>query len=169
MRPITLQDANEKYLSLLNDHKTSRYVESRFEKHSPESLRKFVAEQVVKRPATFFAIILKENEEHIGNIKIGKIHSVHKYADVGILIGEKAYWGKGYAAEAIELIVRYAFDNLGLNKLIAGAYSPNVGSVKAFEKAGFAIEGVRKKIFWDSNQYVDEILLGINNPKTIFA
>ena len=48
------------------------------------------------------------------------------------MIGDKSSWGKGYASEVINVISRYAFRSLNVNKLTAGAISPNIGVIKAF-------------------------------------
>ncbi len=60
----------------------------------------------------FFGIFVIETREHIGNIKIGNIDQIHRFADVGLLIGEASARGKGYGTEAILLACRYAFGNL---------------------------------------------------------
>ena len=92
----------------------------------------------------FLAIVLKDNKKHIGNIKIGPINWYHRLAEIGIMIGEKDCWGKGYAAEAISLLADFAFSKLNLHKLTAGCYEQNQGSLKAFQKAGFEVEEVKK-------------------------
>ena len=102
-------------------------------------------------------------DKHIGNIKLGPINWIYRIADIGVLIGEKDCWGEGYATEAIALIKEYAFNVLGLHKLTAGSIGLNEGSVKAFQKNNFKIEGVRKKHAFINGSYVDAILLGLVN------
>src|SRR5262249_39270580 len=115
------------------------------------------------RDNVFLAIILKEGDRHIGNIKLGPIQWIHRFADIGLLIGEKDCWGRGYATEAIRLVTDYAFCELNLHKLAAGCYDLNQGSIKAFQKVGFIVEGVRKQRFYYRKSYIDEILLGLVN------
>ena len=62
-------------------------------------------------------IFLKENNTHIGNIKIGNINHFHGYGDLGFLIG-KDHWNKGYGTESIKLATNYAFNQLKLHKVI---------------------------------------------------
>ena len=57
-------------------------------------------------------------------------------------------------------MVDYAFKKLKLNKLTAGAYANNIGSVKAFKNVGFLIEGIRKRQYLYNKKYVDGVLLG---------
>ena len=57
-----------------------------------------------------FGIFLNDSHQHIGNIKSGNIDPFHRRAEVGLVIGDRAVWGKGYAAEAISLATRYGFE-----------------------------------------------------------
>ena len=120
----------------------------------------FVRARAGDRNNVFLAIVAREGDRHIGNIKLGPIDWLHRTGDIGILIGERDCWGKGYAAEAIALLAEYAFGTLNLHKLTASCYEPNQGSTRAFTKAGFEIEGVRKQQFFCEGRYVDLVLLG---------
>ena len=77
------------------------------------------------------------------------------------MIGDKKYWGKGYGTETIKLVVDYAFDRLGLNKVVAGAVAANQASIKAFQKVGFEIEGQGRSHFFLDGKYYDHIQMGI--------
>jgi len=161
LREICFSDANKNYCRWLNNSQVNKYLESRFERWSSEKLKDYIKEIKRDNNHLFLAIIEKEGEKHIGNIKLGPINRQHKFADIGVIIGDKDYWGKGFASEAIKLITDYAFCTLKLHKLTAGAYKNNVGSIKAFKKNGFSIEGVRKNHYFYKSKYVDAVLLGI--------
>ena len=165
LREVRPSDVNENYYRWMNDPEVIQYLESRFHSNSRESLKAYVQIYDGDTDTIFLAIILKEKEQHIGNIKLGPINWYHRFGDIGIIIGDKEYWGKGYAAEAISLLSEHAFKNLNLHKLTAGCYKPNEGSLRAFEKAGFETEGVRKKHCFFNGKYVDAILLGLLNEK----
>lgn len=164
LREVRLTDVNESYYKWMNDPEVTQYLESRFYPQSMESISEFVKNQTGDQNNVFLAIILKEGDFHIGNIKIGPINWIHRFAEVGILIGDKTSWGKGYGTEAIGLVVKYAFNILNLHKLTAGCYNSNQGSLKAFQKNGFEVEGVRKKHSFHNGEYIDAILLGLLNP-----
>ena len=70
---------------------------------------------------------------------------------------ETSEWGKGYATEAIEAIINYAFDTLELHRIYADYYNTNIASEKVFSKLGFKIEGVYKDHFWLNDRFVDSI------------
>jgi RimJ/RimL family protein N-acetyltransferase len=62
-------------------------------------------------------------------------------------------------------VTNYAFKTLNLHKLTAGCYDSNKGSEKAFKKAGFAVEGIRKKHCYCDGIYVDCIMFGLLNDE----
>lgn len=87
------------------------------------------------------AIVETSSGRHVGNVKIGPMKPRHKSADVSYFIGEVDCWGKGYGPEAVGLVVRLAFEELGLFRLQAGAYSSNVASIRVLARNGFVQEG----------------------------
>lgn len=161
LRELRKEDAQGSYYHWLNDSEISQYLETRFIPWSVAGLEKYIADMDGNRTEILFGICLQENDQHIGNIKIGPINEVHRYADIGLLIGEKDQWGKGYASEAIGLICKFGFDTLNLHKLKAGCYEDNIGSAKAFFKNGFSEEGRMKKQWFVNNKYQDSLILGL--------
>lgn len=163
LREVRLSDVNEQYYRWLNDGEVSQFLETRFFPQSLASIEKYVENLSISCDSVFLAIIIKKTNKHIGNIKIGSINWIHRFADVALVLGDKTNWGKGYATEAIKLIVDYAFTTLNLHRLNAGIYANNVGSLKAFLKAGFKEEGTQRKARFFRDKYVDEKIVGIVN------
>lgn len=161
LREVRLADVNENYHCWLNDPEVTRYLEIRYVPQSRENIRAYVESMDGKADEIFLAICLKENGAHVGNIKLGPINRIHRFADVSLLVGEKSVWGRGIATEAIRLLTRFAFDVLNLHKLRAGCYAGNRGSAKAFLKAGFAQEGILRKQWQMEGGYQDELLFGL--------
>ncbi len=164
LREVREEDVTDTYHRWVNDPEVTGFLESRFRPHSKEELRRYVADRAVDGSCVFLAIVLADSDRHIGNIKLGPIEPIHRRAEVGIMIGEKDCWGKGYAAECIELLANYAFDVLNLHKLTAECYANHAGSEHAFIKAGFFREGQRRNHFFWNGSYVDAIQLGRLNP-----
>jgi RimJ/RimL family protein N-acetyltransferase len=75
------------------------------------------------------------------------------------MIGDRAAWGHGYASEAIKAVTIFGFTSLGLVKITAGCYADNAGSVRAFCKAGFAVEARLARHRSSGNGRDDEILM----------
>jgi RimJ/RimL family protein N-acetyltransferase len=96
---------------------------------------------------------------------LGPIHRRHLTADLVTVIGDREYWGRGLATEAIRLGIRIAFDEFGLRKLSGGVYEGNVGSLKAYTRAGWVIEGRLVGHALEDGKARDEILISCFNPK----
>jgi len=161
LREVVLSDATATYCEWLNDPEVNQYMECRFEKATVKKLRDYINEKKNDPDNLLLAIVSKAQNRHIGNIKIGPINHRHKFAKVGIIIGEKSIWRRGFATEAVKLAVDYAFNTLGLHKLTAGVYANNSASVRVFEKSGFVKEGLEKKQYYCNGQYVDCVSFGI--------
>ncbi len=166
LRCLQTSDVSSKYLEWLNDPEINRFLEIR---HSPpkstEELCEYI-ESIKSSPDNIiFGIFLEIDGRHIGNIKLGPINKLHKRADIGILFGERGEWGKGYATEAIKLISHFAFEELSLLRLTAGCYEENVGSLRAFQKAGFILEATLPN-HWklENGKSTSEHLLGLDSP-----
>ena len=80
----------------------------------------------------------------IGAVDLYDFDPQHSRAGVGILIFEKAFRRKGYAAQALHQLKEYAFETLHLHQLYCAVNESNTASVALFKKAGFEVTGVRK-------------------------
>jgi RimJ/RimL family protein N-acetyltransferase len=134
---------SEAYVGWLNDPAVNRFLESRFVSHDLASTRAFVQQALADPNTLFFGIRSRASARHVGNIKLGPIDRRHGLGEIGILIGARDVWGQGIAPAAIDCLCDIARAELGLRKLTAGCYASNVGSARAFEKAGFIIEARR--------------------------
>ncbi len=125
---------------------------------SEKSIHKYVKNLKLSKNDFFFSIFL--NKEMIGTVKVGHIDWYSKTGDIGIMIGEKKYWGKGYGTISIKKIEKFCKKNLKLRKIYSGTPANNIGMKKVFLQNGFKIEGVRKKHLLILNRYYDQILFG---------
>lgn len=147
------------YVQWLNDPAVNQFLESRFVTHDIGSTRDFVAGVLRDPSALMWGIRWREADVHVGNIKLGPIDRRHRTGEIGLMIGARESWGKGLGATAIALVAEIASRQLGLRKLTAGCYGSNIGSARAFEKAGFVVEGVRRAHFLIDESPEDLILL----------
>ena len=159
LRPLSDERISTDYISWMQDQDVLQYLTGRQGGYSEGELKEYVI-QMNKSPNNhLFGIFLEKENTHIGNIKIGNIDSLHKFADLGLIIGNKSLWGKGYATEAITLATEHAFNELHLNKLTAGMVVDNIGSHRAFIKAGYREVGRLKKHVLFKGRYTDTILV----------
>lgn len=148
---------HQDYVRWMNDSEVTQYLACRDQEHSEESIRKYVSSMNESPNNLMLGIYLKEDGTYIGNIKIGSIDPTHKNCDMGLLVGNKEEWGKGYAMEAIALLTKHAFEKLGLNKITANMLEHNQGSYRAFMKAGYREVGVFKRHVFFRGKYADLI------------
>ena len=156
--------ANPAYLSWLNDPEVNKYLEVKKENTMNELIA--YVEDMVKARIHFWGIVIRENNKHIGNIKIDPINTKHLYAEYGIMMGDKEEWGKGYAKEASKAIVDFCFESLKLRKVNLGVVKENEAAVNLYKKLGFIVEGEFKKHVLVENKPKDIIRMAIFNPES---
>ncbi len=159
LRPLSFDDVSDEYLHWMSDKEVTRFLESKRIKYSKKKLKEYVTMFVGSKTDILLGIFINENRKHIGNIKIGGIHSYHRYGDIGLMIGDKNMWGKGYGTDSIALAWRYATEKLNVHKLTAGINEDNCPSFHAFLRAGFYEVGRLKKHAFFEGKYVDTILV----------
>lgn len=110
-----------------------------------------------EEPPLTFGIEYQQN--YAGTIGLVRQNDIYRIgAEVGYWIGEP-YWGKGIASEALELITRYGFEQLGLVRIFTGVFEYNLASMKVLEKAGYQFEGIFQKSLikngkiWNEHRY----------------
>lgn len=131
----------ECYVKWLNDPSVNRFLETRFSTQSLDTCRGFVSAAFSNPTEFLMGIFINSENRHIGNIKLGAVNQNHLTGQISLFIGDTAYWGKGYAREAIQLIAGWGFANLSLKKIEAGCYDQNLASLRTFLSVGFQVEG----------------------------
>lgn len=159
--PLSVNDSFKSYAQWVNDQETTLYMSSGIFPKNAESLKKYITDYANNDNGILLGIFLKKSSKHIGNITIHQIDWVNRNAKIGILIGDKKSRGKGYATPVIRVLSQHAFDRLNLHKLYAGIVKDNEASRRAFEKAGYKVEGVMKEHFYHRNKYYDCYLMGL--------
>jgi len=108
-----------------------------------------------------FAIEKKFDRELIGCCGLTNINWKEGHGEVSIYIGEKKWQSKGYASDALRLLLEYGFKELRLHRIYGIIFEYNDASIKFFEKNGFEFEGRHREArFWDGKFY-DELVYGI--------
>jgi len=161
--PINESFCSDLYLSWLNDYDVYKYLESGGN-YTIDSLKEYI-ENAVKNKLFFWAICLKCNGKHIGNIKIEPINFLHKRGEFGILMGDKPEWGKGYAKEASKIVIDFCFKTLNLKKITLGVVESNEVAVILYKKIGFEVEGIYKNHGFYDNRLENVLRMAIFNQE----
>jgi ribosomal-protein-alanine N-acetyltransferase len=140
-----------------NDPEVRRYARS-WLPSTIEARNKWRAENAEfsqKSDRIVFAIKLLGEDRVIGSGSLGPISWTDRNSWFGLVIGDKAMWGKGYAVEAGALLLDYAFGELGLHKVVTGIFRPNKRSQGAATTAGFTLRGVLKEHIFVDGKFID--------------
>ena len=147
----------------MNDEETIRYLESGGD-YTKEKLDEYLL-FVEQSCMLFWAIIVKKKMKHIGNIKIDPINRRNRVGEYGILLGDKLEWGKGYAKEASDLVIKYCFsEEINLRKITLGVVEDNQSAVTLYKKMGFDTEGLYKSHALHHGKWCNVLRMSKFNP-----
>jgi RimJ/RimL family protein N-acetyltransferase len=159
--PFDVRHLTQEYVDWLNDKQVVRFSEQRHKIHSLESCS--VYWQSIKNSPSILWAIETCNNLHIGNITAHFDFS-NSSADIGILIGNKTYWGKGYGCEAFSKVCEFLLSHSKIRKVTAGTMASNLGMRKIMMKSGMIEDGIRKRHFLLDGQEVDLIFAAKYSP-----
>jgi RimJ/RimL family protein N-acetyltransferase len=108
-----------------------------------------------------FAVRTLSDDRLIGDIGLWIESWAHSEGWVGIGLGERDYWGNGYGTDAMRLMLRFAFDELNLQRVSLGVYAYNPRAIRSYEKAGFHREGLIRSDCLRDGQRWDSAFMGI--------
>jgi RimJ/RimL family protein N-acetyltransferase len=133
------------------------------EAYTPFPLQKSeeVIVDVIRSQYHVFGIVDLGTEELIGRCMLFDIDWVNRRAMLGIVIGEKAYWGRGYGQEAVRLLLDYGFNLLNLNSVMLGTFAFNQRAIHCYERVGFKEIGRRRQARIIGGHKYDVVLMDI--------
>ena len=101
----------------------------------------------------------------IGNCGFRDFNRAVHSAEVGIFIGDKSCWNKGYGTEVMGLLLRVGFETLNLNRVFLRVDEENKGGIRAYEKAGFIHEGRLRQAAYLHGSYQDVLIMSVLRPE----
>ncbi len=108
-----------------------------------------------------WAICLTNNLQHIGNIYLRNIDWISRHGELNIFIGDSEQRSKGYGKAAVSLVIEYALQNLGLQRLYLFVLKDNSSAIKMYEKCGFTTEGKLRRHAFKDGQFKDVLIMGL--------
>lgn len=159
LRKLVLEDAEDIYI-YASDDEVSKYLTWDTHKTIEDSkgFINFVLDRYEKDDVGDWGIVLKETGKLIGSLGFPQYDKKNNRAELGYVLG-RSYWGKGIMPEAVGRILKFAFEEMGFNRIECLHYLPNEKSGRVMQKVGMTFEGIAKeKIFckgryWDVKQY----------------
>jgi ribosomal-protein-alanine N-acetyltransferase len=107
-----------------------------------------------KNKAIRYSIIELKSNKIVGSCGYNILDFENAKTEIGYEI-DKHYWGKGYAPEAITCLIKYAFNDLKLNRIEAKVEPENVNSIQVLKKLNFLFEGTMRKVERSKGRFID--------------
>jgi RimJ/RimL family protein N-acetyltransferase len=147
------------FVRWFNDAEVRHYLDMLMPMSQAEEERWFEA-HLDKRDSPIFGIETLDGLL-IGNVGLSDIDWQNRHAVLGIVIGEREYWDKGYGSEAITTLLRFVFEEMNLHRVSLRVFDYNLRAVRCYEKCGFKREGRLRQARFHDGKYHDELVMGI--------
>jgi len=124
-------------------------------------MEEFLAKIQSDASRVWFAVVLQENNQLIGETGLLRMFPAWRTTDLSIIIGDKAVWSKGYGTEAIDLLLNYAFGYLNYHRVAIGVVGTNERALHFYERVGFKREGIQRDGYFYNHTYCDFVMMSI--------
>lgn len=156
---MTDLDRNTRWI---NDREVTQFLSIRYEmsRAAEEAWLRELVGKPLSYHLPFFAIETKDGD-HIGNTNLFNVRPGYRSAELGIMIGAKAYWSKGYGSDALRTLLRFAFTEMNLNRVELFVYAHNDRARAAYRKSGFVEEGERRQGHYADGKYYGTVVMSV--------
>jgi RimJ/RimL family protein N-acetyltransferase len=128
---------------------------------SKQKIKEWVEKEIDSQLLYMFGIRTLEDDRLIGEVGLDGVSASNGDTYVGISIGERQDWGKGYGTDAMRLILRYAFNELNLRRVSLTVFEYNPRGIRSYEKAGFKEEGRLREFLHRDGRRWDMVFMGV--------
>ena len=147
------------FVRWFNDPEVRHYLEMYLPMSKAQEENWFEA-QLKDTSSHIFAIETEEGAL-IGNIGLVDLDWKNRSAVLGVVIGEKEYWGQGCGRDAISALLSFAFNEMNLHRIHLFTYDFNERAIHCYEECGFCLEGRAREAVFRDGRYYDSLLMGI--------
>lgn len=99
--------------------------------------------------------------KYIGYCSLRNLQDRYGNLELGIMIGDRDYWGRGYGRDAIKLLLGYGFHYLGARRIALTTHARNERAIRCYLACGFVEEGRPRQVLWIEGHYVDLVNMSI--------
>ncbi len=161
VRGLCRADIDRDYFLWFDDQDVCRHNSHGIFPNSLTKMEAYFDQIEASNQVLVWAIIVRENDQHVGNLSLQNIDWRTRSAELAILLGHREGRGKGYGYEASTLLLKHGFIKLGLNRIYCGTSANNIAMQKLAEKLGMVQEGRRRNALYEGGKYVDTIEYGL--------
>jgi len=160
LRPLKEIDLDE-IMKWINDLEVTKYLSSFIFPVSRLEEEKYLEKMMSKNDEQKHMVIENKKGQYIGQISLIHIDWKNRNAELGIVIGNKKDWGKGYGTEAIKMVLNYGFYQMNLNNIYLWVFEYNSRGIRCYEKCGFKKDGALRKSHFYQGKFYHKILMSI--------
>jgi diamine N-acetyltransferase len=146
------------FVKWINDPEVTQFLELNPPMSMEDEEKWFASLQ--KSDDKVFSIDTKDGKL-IGNVGLMRLNWKDRCVLIGIMIGEKEYWNRGFGTDAIETLLGYLFDELGLNRVYLIADERNVGAIHCYEKLGLKKEGLLRQNRYKNGVHTNDVEMSL--------
>lgn len=166
LRYLTLDDKQAIFNNINNDKEVLKYYVTNYADNIEDFDFERMLNSFIETQKYIFAIVLKQNNEVIGNIlQCNNPFELMNSVELGYAIGKK-YWNKGYMSQALKAMIDFMFKN-GVHKVWSCHIEDNIASGVVMKKCGMIFEGVRKDDLYYHDKYWDTLVYYIINGEEL--
>lgn len=155
---------NDEYASWLNDPAVNAHLSTGRYPITVREIRQYVEGHQSSRDSMIMAIISNAKRKFIGTVTLSKIDPVSRTGGLGIMIGDKAYWGRGHGREAVRLLLKLGYEQFNLRKMYLYVTGTNPAQ-HVYVKEGFVIVGKFTEHEYHNGKYEDILIMEHFNPR----
>jgi RimJ/RimL family protein N-acetyltransferase len=108
-----------------------------------------------------FGIVALDDGELIGTISFRNTSPENRSTNLGLAIGDKSRWRRGYGTDAMRVICRFGFEQMNLHRIELNVFASNEAARRVYEKVGFRDEGTCRQRTFHNAEYVDEMVMSV--------
>ena len=161
LRALERTDVERAY-AWVNDREVTQYLLLRYPMSRAQE-EKYLAETAEQGNSFADVRLAIETKDglHIGMCGLHHGSAEDRHASLGIMVGDKSYWSNGYGSDAVMTLLRFAFDQMNLNKVELVVFEFNARAIACYRKCGFVEEGQRREHYFQNGRYWDIIGMSI--------
>ena len=162
LRDLILDDVEDRYIWSL-DKEVTKYlaIPNKYPPFTREETKGWIEMCIDGSNGYVQKAILTEDGIHIGWVDLKNFDKINKNAELGITIGNREFWGKGYGASGIIAMLEIGFEEFDLNKIWLRVDSDNTSAIKCYKMIGFINEGILREDRFRNNNFIDRLRLSI--------
>ena len=136
-------------------------LDSDYPRVSPLERAQAFYESRTKYDENMAPFAIEADEKYIGYCSLMNIKDRHGNFELGIMIGDREYWGRGYGRDCVKLLLDYGFHHLGARRIALTTHAKNERAIRCYRACGFVEEGRPRQVVWIDGEYTDLVNMSI--------